>query len=271
MKKEDSVKELIKKSGNTFHYQVINFLKKNNWEVLISPYYNDNQTNKAREIDIIAEKKFAIESSFRKIGDLNIRFFIECKYIDEPNVFWFDDRDNEKTIKRIIKDTGHKHPNENILIKNHHYLKNKQAAKLFASAKSKLFENEPVYKALNQSLNGMIYYKNSAPTLQQKPTGKIIKILKTVNYPLILFNNFDKIYQADLWDENDYSKTDESFQLEVNYAYLDIAKNNINEYFLIDIIDFNKFDKFLENLERTDIEAIKTKLISNNDSIRYNK
>ncbi len=51
---------------------------------------------------------------------------------------------------------------------------------------------------------------------------------------------------------------DDNFQLEVNYVYLDKDKTSINEYFLIDIVDFTRVDSFLKILEedKKAIEAI---------------
>ena len=47
----------------------------------------------------------------------------------------------------------------------------------------------------------------------------------------------------------------DNFQLEVNYAYLDYQKNHSNEFFLIDVVDYNKLDDFLGVLE-SDKKAI---------------
>jgi hypothetical protein len=41
---------------------------------------------------------------------------------------------------------------------------------------------------------------------------------------------------------------DANFQLEVNYAYLNEAKQHKTEYFLIDVVEFAKLESFLEVL-----------------------
>jgi hypothetical protein len=41
----------------------------------------------------------------------------------------------------------------------------------------------------------------------------------------------------------------ENFQLEVDYAYRDLQGNDKNEYFLLDVVDFNKIDDYLKVLE----------------------
>ncbi len=250
------VKDLIEKSGNNFHYRVVNFLRERDWEVLVSPYYSDNITNKPREIDIIAEKSFeVIDWSGRIIATLNIKFFIECKHIDKETVFWFDNKDKEKAIERIITDTPLEHPDT---INNCHYLNNDEVAKLFNSAKGKnSSDNEVIYKAISQSLNSMICYKN-AGSIIPKQKNRTVNIKQTiVNYPLILCNNFNEFYKVDLERSEGYSKINDNFQLEVNYAYLNEDKTSKNEYFLIDVIDFEKFDLFLKELEEKDVAIIK--------------
>lgn len=48
----DKVNAIIEQSGNTFHCKVLKYLQGKRWTVLISPYYNDNVSNKPREIDL---------------------------------------------------------------------------------------------------------------------------------------------------------------------------------------------------------------------------
>ena len=88
----DKVKAIISQSGNTFHSQVLKYLHDKGWTVLISPYYNDNATNKPREIDLIAEKAFETNDR-RYFGTVNVKLFIECKYIPQLTVFWFHNKD----------------------------------------------------------------------------------------------------------------------------------------------------------------------------------
>jgi len=223
-----NIKDLIIKSGNNFHCQVVDFLRKRGWTVLISPYYNDNLTDKPREIDIVAEKPFSMKDSWGSgfLGTLNFKLFIECKYINKEVIFWFDEKDKEKAIKRIMHDTGLEPPSRNNAINNHHYLKNDKVAKLFSSGQDKTPDNELIYKAINQSLNAMVYYKSSGSILSKRREH----IKKIVNYPLILCNAFDKFYKVNI-GANNHSKIEDNFQLEINYAYLDKDKDSRCEYF----------------------------------------
>ena len=256
---EEEIKNLIKESGNNFHYQVVDFLRKRDWEVLVSPYYSDNITNKTREIDIIAEKPFdVLDWAGDCVGTLNIKFFIECKYINKEIVFWFDSKNKEKAIERVINDTSLEHPRKNSIINSHHYLDSVEVAKLFHSNSNRnsSLDNEIIYKAISQSLNSMIYHENAGSIIPEQE-NKIPNIKRTIKYPLILCNNFNKFYKVNSKESKGYSKINNNFQLEVDYVYLDKDKNSKDKYFLIDVIDFDKLDLFLEELETKDIDIIR--------------
>lgn len=250
-KSKDKIQEIIEASGNNFHSNVISLLRGKQWNVLISPYYNDNASDKAREIDIIAEKTFEVNERFgRTKGWLNVRFIIECKYINTETVFWFDAKDIKKAEDTIVRNTPLR--KDNAYTQKHHYMEVQRVAKLFSSEKSKDLSNEPIYKAINQSLNAMIYFRHEAPIQQQDR-----RILRTVCYPIIILNDFNKIFSVNIGESNYSGITDKFFQLEIKYAYLDPDKRNMNEYFLIDVVDFSHLDDFLSEIKTKDVEAFK--------------
>ena len=114
-KKKTGVEKIMEKSGNSFHARVVKLLRDQKWTVLVSPYYSDNFTDKPREIDIIAERKFDINDFISDwLGTLNVRLFIECKYINGKTVFWFDEKDKAKATERIKDDTGMEYSNYDI-------------------------------------------------------------------------------------------------------------------------------------------------------------
>lgn len=249
----DKVKAIIEQSGNTFHCEVLKYLQGKGWKVLISPYYNDNVSSKPREIDLIAEKAFDVKDGCGTfLGTVNVKLFIECKYIPQKTVFWFHDKDKPKATELVNQmiPRGKGHPS----IMKHHYLAGVDSvAKLFADERKKSAENEIFYKALNQSLNAMVYYR-------KEPTGRNGYVLKTDNYPIIVCNSFDNLYRVEINTDNVPSKITDNFQLEVNYAYMTSDGNNKNEYFLIDILNFDLFDSFLEKIE-VDTELVSFFLI----------
>ncbi|WP_257307299.1 hypothetical protein [Geothrix campi] len=243
----DEVKEIIARSGNSFHSKVLKHLRDKKWTVLISPYYNDNISGKPREIDLVAEKLFDMKDMFSNFsGYVNVRLFIECKYIPQKTVFWFHDIDDEQSA--ILLEQKFHCRRDNFETKKHHYKTSKQVAKLFADEKSKTGDNEIFYKALNQSLNGMVNYR-SKPTIIRNPRNQEKYIKCTLNYPIIVCNSFDNLYGVQIETEADPYHLQDNFQLEVNYAYINQQNINLNEYFLLDVVNFSRFDDFLESIK----------------------
>ncbi len=238
-----TVKKIIALSGNSFHCDVLKYLHDEGWSVLISPFYTDNITNKPREIDLIAEKAFKANNSFGDIkGTINVKLFIECKYISQKTVFWYHDKDKQEAEGLVIR--KFKFRNNNIHTSEHHYLNGvDRVAKLFADERKQSSENELFYKALNQSLNAMVYYRNKNSII--KSPGKI---LKTVNYPVIICNSFENLYKVEIGVDADPLNIAENFLLEVNYAYRISNEESKNEYFLIDIVDFKLIEDFLKSI-----------------------
>ena len=184
----DAIKKIIAQSGNSFHCKVLRCLREKGWTVLISPYYNDNISSKPREIDLIAEKAFEAKDNLgRFFGTINVKLFIECKYISQKTVFWFHDRDFQKAEDLVTQTTPLR--KDNIYTKKHHYLTEPSGvAKLFSDERKKSAENEIFYKALNQSLNAMVYYRDKESIIKLPP-GRDGYVLKTVNYPVIICNS----------------------------------------------------------------------------------
>lgn len=260
-KKKSPAEQIIEKSGHSFHSQVVNRLRELGWFVLVSPYYSDNFTDKPREIDIIAERKFEANDFIHGwLGTVNVRLFIECKYINGDTVFWFDSKEQPRAIERIMKDTGMKDPREDAGMQNHHYFLDVPVAKLFSTEKSRTEDSEFISKAISQNLNSLIYYRNKGDLM---PKDKKLRdqVLQRVSYPIIVCSTLDKFSRTDMSDETRaVAPITEPFQLEVNYAYMDGDKNGKNEYFLIDVVDLEKLPELLTLIETTDISAIKEKL-----------
>lgn len=251
----EEVKSIIDESGNSFHCKVVNYFEQKGWHTLISPYYLDGSSNKSREIDLIAEKYWECYDKLGRVcGTINIKLFIECKYIPQTNVFWFSDKDKESTMDWLVTNTTMK--KDIRYTEEHHYLaSNPKVAKLFASKNKKNVENEVIYKALNQSLNSMVYLRNKGSVIPEKQ-NRNNTILKTIEMPVIVCNSFEKFHRVDISDSNIPKPIGNNFQLEVNYAYLDQEKKDRNEFFLIDIIDINKADDFLNQID-SDMKVIK--------------
>ena len=250
----DKIQAIINNSGNNLHSQVIQFLRKDGWTVVISPYYCDNQTNKAREIDIIAEKKQDFTKTRQnKSGTLNIKLYIECKYFKDELMFWFDEKDTELAEKMVFETTCIPEDIQNIPIhdRKYHYFSPNKVAKLFSSHPQKASENEDFFRAIHQTLNGMIYHKEQGSIIT---TTKKRELQYFANYPIILCNKFDKLYKTDIGEEK-YCKIEASdFELEINYSYIGNSQGRVfNKYFLIDVVDFTKFEQYLKKIREKDV------------------
>ncbi len=250
----EEAESIVNTSGNNFHCKVVNYLTEKGWNTLISPYYMDNASNKPREIDLIAEKSWLYDHRHEsKYGTINVKLFIECKYIPQKNVFWFSNKDMLSAEKWVTLNTPLRA--NNMFTERHHYLaKNKMVAKLFASKNKPKVENEVIYKALNQSLNAMVYLRHKESIIKDK-NNQHSNILSTIELPVIMCNSFENFYRVDMTGIGKPHKIEDNFQLEVNYAYVDYRKNQTSEYFLLDIVDFTKLDNYLELIE-ADVNAI---------------
>ena len=67
---------------------------------------------------------------------------------------------------------------------------------------------------------------------------------------------FEKLYRVEIGTDVEPSNISDNFQLEINYAYMTSNGNNRNEYFLIDILNFDLIENFLDKIEAD------TKLVS---------
>lgn len=244
----EAVNELIQGSGNNFHAKVARWFSENGWHIVVSPYYMDQSQNKAREIDLVAEKLWPVKDHFnRPVDDVAVRLFIECKFVPSLSVFWFADKDQESALELVC--TGGLFRVDNVYTKKHHYLvQSPRVAKLFATSVSKATENEPFYKALNQALNAMVSMSGKRvmfPELknsQRSPRA-------VIEFPVVVCNSFDQIYSVEFYKESEPELIKENFQLEVRYAYIDRRNNQRDDYFLLDFVAFGQLEKFAKAID----------------------
>ena len=235
--------ELVSSSGNNFHAKVARWFTEHGWHVVISPYYMDQSQSKAREIDLVAEKLWPVEDSFRnKKDDIAVRLFIECKFVATDAVFWFADKDRDSALELVCANGSL--PRDNFYTNKHHYLsQSPRVAKLFSSSNTKAAENEPFYKALNQALNAMVSMRGQPVTI---PTARKTQRfpMAILEYPVVVCSSFDRIYAVDFNADSDPEPINENFQLEVRYAYVDRHESQWNDYFLLDFVAFDKLAEF---------------------------
>ena len=260
MTKEDSIKKLIEDSGLITHHKVIGLLRENGWGVLISPYYYDNISNTVKEVDVIAEKAFYSESIPRNSSvQINVQLFIECKYIKQEIIFWFDARNKDKAAERLERDTGleilYNRSGADIAPDKFHYVSDDKVAKLFSTNTNR---EDVIFKAITQVLNAKLYYdQNLNKPLFFEFADNKTSVTLILKYPVIVAENYDKFLKVEFDGSNyHYDKMGQRFQLEINYAYLNKDKSSaINDDFLIDVMDYNELKDYLSTLEK-EINAV---------------
>ena len=265
---QQTVEQFASQHGNNFHAQVVSFLRKAGWSVTVSPFYRDNATDKAREADVFADKVFHVHGVSGFSGSsFPVRLVIECKYVKESIVFWFDQKDADEAEKRIVTDIRVLEPfHENTNIEGHHWYAVREVAKLFATfnpnREERQPENEIIFSSIDKVLNCLIYHRNLFfSTLPKTSPGS----QPPISYPLIVLNSFSELFKTTMQRPESIKSLDKEvwFPAEVNYAYISYGNglrfSNL-EYFLVDIVNFTRLDDYLALLKENDIEAARLML-----------
>jgi len=242
------VQELIDSSGNNFHAKVTRWFASDGWSITISPYYMDQSQQKARELDLIAEKVWPIRGTFGDwLGEVAVRLFVECKFLPGYSVFWFTDK-GRSAIEEMLCASG-KYRRNNTYTAKHHYLSSgDRVAKLFASSNARGQESEPFYKALNQSLNGLVSMRAQLPqafSSDQRRGGFQV----VLNFPVVVCSSFSQLYAADFAGTQETGLVSDNFNLEVQYAYVEASGQSRNELFLLDVVEYERLPQFVKALD----------------------
>lgn len=239
---------IVARSGNNFHAKVAQLFRLNEWGVILSPYYVDPATDKAREVDLVAEKIFHVKHRYLEkfIGTLRLRLHVECKFIKHKTVFWFDGMDEGQAQGWINQNTLFKADDR--IVEQHHYASSvvNQVAKLYATEDCKDVESDPIFRALTQCLNGLINSRGVKPVIADVPH---LPCLKSVEYPVIVCSNFDEqFFRTRVIGDGGVERLTDNFHIEINYAYRGPTTVR-REYFLVDVVDFQRLAQFLAMLD----------------------
>ena len=260
---QQDVEKFAKEHGNKFHAQVVSFLRKNDWSVTVSPFYRDIATDKAREADVFADKVVEVPRFAQPTISFPVTLVIECKYVKQEILFWFDKKDADQTNERITKDIPDLKNNANIA--KHHWNSVNEVAKLFATYNpnrdERQPENEIIFSSIDKVLNCLIYYRNTFPRRSTIPPGANSE--PRIHYPVIIVDSFSKMFRTTLDYPERVEPLDQKiwFPVEVNYAYILYGqgqKYQHLEYFLVDIVNYTKLGEYLALLEGNDIGAAKS-------------
>jgi hypothetical protein len=248
----EAAKKLVAASGNSFHTTVLRVLQSAGWTVRVSPYYSDSESGKAREVDLLAELAIHVTDPFDAPAMLYVRLFIECKFVNAPSVFWMHAQDRGSTFDLLESRFGLSRTT--IFAQQHHYLRDGKIAKLFASGKATDTDRDPIYKAMNQSLNALIALRSNAPITRVNAAGTTDDVV--VNYPVIVCNSFDKVFAVDMEADSDLVRVADEFLLEVNYAFSNTSGRSVSEFFLIDVVPLDRLHSLLDKI-RGDVDAMR--------------
>jgi hypothetical protein len=247
------IDNILGSSGNNFQARVATYLRSKGWTVLISPYFVDTNLDKPREMDLLAEKMYRVTDEFSQVPRaIGFRLHIECKFIKQHTLFWFDEIDR----LRLADYVNERKPfaTDNAHHKEMHQLQaGNRVAKLFASQGGLGDEGDIFFKATNQVMNAFIanrLRRDLIPRPQRKSVHQLTDQVVLIQYPVIMCSAFDKLYQIDV-DGLDIAPrpVGKNFVMEVNYAWLSDKGDQRGGYFLIDIVDFNKIDDFLAAID----------------------
>jgi len=247
------IQDLIDSSGNNFHAKVAQWFVADGWKLQISPYYLDQTQQKAREIDLVAEKAWPFKTGFgQHEGYILVRLYIECKFVPSHAVFWFAEKNRREAAELVHSFPGF--TPDNSYTTQHHYLaQSDRVAKLFTSSQTKQQETDLFYKALNQILNAYIAFRGQSvetATHGRKLHGKLLSL----TYPVVVCSSFSKMFAADFLGKLQTSLQSENFQLEVRYAHGQSSSGPRNEYFLVDFVSYDNLTPFTQAIEN-DINA----------------
>lgn len=247
------VQELIDASGNNFHAKVAQWFSSAGWELQVSPYYMDQTQQKAREIDLIAEKSWPFKNMFGNLeGHVVVRLYIECKFVPSYAAFWFSEK-NKREAKHLVCSTGVFTATNTYTDKHHYIAQCERVAKLFSSSQTKGQEGDLFYKALNQILSAFVamrYHPPAPNSLSTRLPGKVV----CLEFPIVVCSSFKNVYAADFLGQSPTTPVSENFQLEVRYAYGEASGAQKNEYFLIDLVSYDILSNFVEAIEK-DVDA----------------
>ena len=239
------IASLVAESGNNFHAKVARWMQTDGWRVSVSPYYMDQTQNKAREIDLVAERLWPVRERGDVVGDVAVRLFVECKFIPSYSIFWFTDKDME-AAQALVCSSGLFREN-NVYTNGHHYLKHSpRVAKLFASSGGRSSDNDPYYRALNQVLNAMVSMRGGRVSMGKRPDAP----LALLEFPVVVCSSFSQMYSVDFFADSEPQRIMDNFQLEIQYAYLDRAGKQQDEHLLLDFVEFDQLKTFVDQIDK---------------------
>jgi hypothetical protein len=67
-----------------------------------------------------------------------------------------------------------------------------------------------------------------------------------LEFPVVVCSSFQQVYGVDFYADSTPEKITNNFQLEIQYAYLGRNRTQRDEHLLLDFVEFNQLDAFVE-------------------------
>lgn len=242
----DSIKEVLLYSGLLLESDVIKLFKTNGWSCISNRFYIDDQSNKSREIDLIAYKSKELVF-FDKPYRITKAIIVSCKHTDSSEwVFCCEKATNELNV---IQDNPLFYSDSKIFRKMYH--NNKSRAK----RKEWLGRNKLLYNAKPLIVNNFLEVKNNDGKWRRTKGSKDTNIHSAID-SLIKAVSFE-IYRLDKQRKSPFRKMIYDFSLfsifdgkmnifDIETNDLDITYSNSFVYNNVHIID-NKQKAFSIN------------------------
>jgi hypothetical protein len=249
---------VLQKSGNSFHCRVANAFRSEGWTVLLSPYYVDNATDKAREVDLVCEKCWSVPHQFDSRApprEFRIQLVVECKYVpsDSATVLWFDDR-NDGLVRKNIKDLLPFFESATDFAQQHYNAGvDRSVAKTFQSRGAANEDREPLFVALSQCIGALL---GPLPTLTEQENSRTNERRHSVRYGVVVCSTFERFRRADVGGAGELREIAANFQFEMNYAWRNITGATVRTYALVDVVSWANLKQFLCCID-TEVEAVK--------------
>ena len=252
---ENKIREWLEKSGYPLELSAVEILNKYNYKSSPSSLYQDYETNKIREIDIIAHKR--IES---KEIEVEFKFIIECKKSNKPFIL-LTSNSEVAPISEIMFNVDVEHPTTHSVITAFKNLKFSDSIKKFSPAYAignKIIQgfvdsDEMVYSAVNSIAKSFKYFLESEKNIYEMD---IEANCYSLSIPVLLIDApFYKIFFDDT----------NSLQIqELEKAILKVKKSwefETNSHYNVPIITFKNFNDFVlevDNLMNSYLGHIKS-------------
>lgn len=247
------LKDLLEKSGNNLHLEVADILESKGWDIDLSSYYYDDTENKPREIDIIATRNEGVGSeakgeSGKPIDKFDISLYIECKYFTKDIAFRMLPIGGLEQAAALHLNELNKEELVDFLNREADYLKNH-----YFDTKSvgKLHDTEietTVFNALTQPIKSLVFSKDGEDHIK----------LNKIYVPIVVYSGIDGIYPIQGSQDLDKLQPLQHLPYGLNYAYRNVHTGFLKrEYFIVDFVHKDIFNKFLTHRVQNDIGGIR--------------